>query len=91
MLKNQLSYSKGYFTSWNWVQEDCVSMSDPEEHGPNCGKHRNASSYAFILLISSAIIAHAVVVIKRHSVVIFTESIFIENNLKEKLMKSNNK
>lgn len=47
--------------------------------------------YAYILLISSAIIAHAVVVIKRPSVVIFTESIFIENNLKEKLIKSNNK
>ena len=47
--------------------------------------------YAYILLIFSAIVAHAVVVINRHSVVIFTESLFTENNLKEKLMKSNNK
>jgi len=66
-------------------------MSGPEEHGPSCGNHRNASTYEYILLISSAIIAHAVVVINRHSVAIFTECIFTENNIKEKLMKSNNK
>lgn len=65
MLPGPVRYTKGYSTSWDWVQEDWLSMSGPEEHAPNCGNHRNASSYAYILLISSAIIAHAVVVINK--------------------------
>lgn len=43
-----------------------------------------------MLSISSIIFAQGRVVIKRHSVEILTESIFIENNLKEEITATNN-
>lgn len=54
-------------------------MSGAEEHGPNCGNCQNESSSAYILLISSIIFPQGGAIINRHSVEIFTESIFTEN------------
>lgn len=84
MLQSQFCYAKEYFTE---SRKNCLS---PEEHGSNCGNHRNESSSAYILLISSIIVAHGGAVINRHSVEIFTESIFTENNSKEKIITINN-